>query len=50
MTPHASGWSAGLLDRRWSVIAENLLRLERGEALRNVLRPPDGARPAPGAP
>ena len=51
MTPHASGWSAGLLDRRWSVIADNLLRLERGEALRNVLRrPPAGASPAPGAP
>ena len=50
MTPHASGWSAGLLDRRWSVISENLLRLERGEPLRNVLRPPVGASPAPGAP
>lgn len=50
MTPHASGWSAGLLDRRWSVIADNLLRLERGEALRNVLRRPAGASPAPGAP
>lgn len=50
MTPHASGWSAGLLDRRWSVIAENLRRLERGEPLRNVLRPPVGASPAAGAP
>ncbi len=50
MTPHASGWSAGLLDRRWSVITDNLLRLERGEALRNVLRRPAGASAAPDAP
>ena len=42
MTPHASGWSAGLLERRWRVIADNLLRLERGEALRHVLRRPGG--------
>lgn len=46
MTPHASGWSAGLLDRRWRVIADNLRRLERGEALRHVLRGRDGAAPA----
>ena len=50
MTPHASGWSAGLLDRRWSVIADNLLRLGQGEPLTNVLHPPGGARPAAGAP
>ena len=39
MTPHASGWSAGLLERRWTVITDNLLRLEHGRPLRNVLRP-----------
>ena len=50
MTPHASGWSAGLLDRRWSVIADNLTRLERGEPLRNLLRPPGGMLPSAGAP
>ncbi len=50
MTPHASGWSAGLLERRWTVIADNLLRLERGDPLRNLLRPPGGVSPAPGAP
>ena len=50
MTPHASGWSAGLLDRRWSEIADNLSRLERGEPLRNVLRPSGGASSASGAP
>ena len=50
MTPHASGWSAGLLERRWTVIADNLLRLERGEPLLNLLRPPAGVSPAAGAP
>ena len=46
MTPHASGWSAGLLERRWSLIADNLLRLRRGDPLLNVLHPAAGARPA----
>ena len=50
MTPHASGWSAGLLERRWTVIADNLLRLERGDPLLNLLRPPAGVSPAAGAP
>ena len=49
MTPHASGWSAGLLARRWSVIADNLLRLARGDPLHNLLRPPGGDPPAAGA-
>ena len=40
MTPHASGWSAGLLDRRWGVICQNLDRLARGEDLLNVARAP----------
>ena len=38
MTPHASGWTAGLLPRRNRVVAENLDRLARGEPLRNVVR------------
>ena len=50
MTPHASGWSAGLLERRWTVIADNLLRLERGDPLLHVLRAPAIAPPARGAP
>ena len=50
MTPHASGWSAGLLDRRWTVIADNLLRLERGAALHHLLRAPSGSSPGGGAP
>jgi phosphoglycerate dehydrogenase-like enzyme len=40
MSPHASGWSAGLLDRRWKFIAKNLRRLERGEPLENLLKAP----------
>ena len=43
MTPHASAWSEGLLGRRWGVITDNLQRLERGDALRHVLRAPGGA-------
>ena len=37
MSPHASGWSAGLLDRRWSFIAANLDRLANGEDLVNTV-------------
>lgn len=36
MTPHASGWSAGLFPRRWSIIAENLNRLSTGRDLINL--------------
>ena len=40
MTPHASGWSRGLLDRRWRVMIENFNRLARGEPLLNRVRAP----------
>jgi phosphoglycerate dehydrogenase-like enzyme len=43
MSPHASGWSAGLLDRRWAVMSENLERLARGDELLNVLKRPGEA-------
>jgi phosphoglycerate dehydrogenase-like enzyme len=43
MSPHASGWSAGLLDRRWAVMSENLERLARGDELVNVLKRPGEA-------
>lgn len=46
MSPHASGWSAGLLRRRFAVMADNLNRLERSEPLRNVLRAPGAPPPA----
>ena len=40
MTPHASGWTDGLLPRRNRAIADNLNRLARGEPLVNVVRAP----------
>lgn len=40
LTPHTSGWSAGLHERRWRVIAQNLDRLARGEPLLNLVRAP----------
>ncbi|MHA1567353.1 MAG: 2-hydroxyacid dehydrogenase [Alphaproteobacteria bacterium] len=40
MTPHASGWTYELVDRRWRVIAENLDRFARGEPLRNIVLAP----------
>ncbi len=45
MTPHASGWSRGLLQRRWRVMIENFNRLARGEALVNQVHAPDSPVP-----
>jgi phosphoglycerate dehydrogenase-like enzyme len=36
-TPHASGWTQGLFERRYARIAANIMRLKRGEALENVV-------------
>jgi len=38
MTPHTSAWTTGMVDRRWSEIADNLDRLQRGETLRYQLK------------
>ena len=38
MTPHTSAWTTGMVERRWSEIAENLDHLSRGEPLRYQLR------------
>jgi phosphoglycerate dehydrogenase-like enzyme len=38
MTPHASGWTEGLRPRRSKIMADNLNRLARGEALINVVQ------------
>lgn len=38
MTPHTSAWTTGMVDRRWSEIAENLDRLAHGEPLRHQLK------------
>ena len=37
MTPHSSGWSEALIERRWQTVADNLNRLARGEALDNLV-------------
>ena len=36
-TAHSCAWTAELLERRYAVIADNLTRLRRGEARRNVI-------------
>lgn len=36
-TAHSCAWTAGLLERRYAVIADNLTRLRRGSELRNVI-------------
>ena len=36
-TPHNSGWTAGMVGRRWDEIAGNLSRFARGEPLANVV-------------
>ena len=38
MTPHTSGWTTGMIDRRWTEIAANLDSLVRAEPLRNRLK------------
>jgi len=37
MTPHCSGWTSGMVRRRWDEIAENLRCFVRGETLINVV-------------
>jgi phosphoglycerate dehydrogenase-like enzyme len=37
VTPHNSGWTAGMVRRRWDEIAENLGRFVRGEPLVNIV-------------
>jgi phosphoglycerate dehydrogenase-like enzyme len=37
MTPHCSGWTAGMVRRRWDEVAGNINRFVRGETLINVV-------------
>jgi len=37
MTPHNSGWTESLIQRRWQSVADNLNRLSRGEKLNNLV-------------
>ena len=39
MTPHCSGWTDGLIERRFKIVAENARRLYTGEALVNQVYP-----------
>jgi phosphoglycerate dehydrogenase-like enzyme len=40
MTPHSSGWTEQMMDRRWDMIVANLRAIWRGEPLSNVVRAP----------
>jgi phosphoglycerate dehydrogenase-like enzyme len=42
MTPHCSGWTEGLMPRRFAVIADNLERLQAGRPLLNQVHPAPG--------
>ncbi len=37
MTPHCSGWTGGMVARRWSEVADNINCFGRGEPLKNVV-------------
>jgi phosphoglycerate dehydrogenase-like enzyme len=37
MTPHCSGWTKGMVARRWGEVAGNINRFVRGEPLENVV-------------
>lgn len=39
MTPHSSGWTEQMMDRRWDMIVANLRALAHNQPLRNVVRP-----------
>ena len=38
-TPHISGWTNGLIKRRYAFIARNIEKLRKGSALENLIRP-----------
>ena len=40
MTPHSSGWTEQMMDRRWNMIIANLRAAWSGEPLINVVRGP----------
>ena len=42
MTPHCSGWTEGLMPRRFALIADNLERLQSGRPLLNQVYPQPG--------
>lgn len=38
-TPHVSGWTEGLMQRRYAFIADNIRALQQGRSLGNLVRP-----------
>jgi phosphoglycerate dehydrogenase-like enzyme len=44
MTPHCSGWTEGLMERRFAVIIDNIERLRDGRPLLNQVYPAPGTR------
>ncbi len=42
MTPHCSGWTEGVMARRFAVIGDNLERLRTGQPLLNQVHPARG--------
>lgn len=39
MTPHSSGWTEQMMDRRWSMMVANLHALWHGKPYQNIVRP-----------
>jgi phosphoglycerate dehydrogenase-like enzyme len=37
VTPHNSGWTSGMVRRRWDEIADNMARFVRGDSLINLV-------------
>ena len=37
VTPHNSGWTGGMVRRRWDEIADNISRFTRGDTLINLV-------------
>jgi phosphoglycerate dehydrogenase-like enzyme len=37
MTPHSSAWTTGMIERRWTTIADNIGKVLRGEAPVNIV-------------
>ena len=46
MTPHCSGWTEGLMERRFAVIIDNIQRLRDGRPLLNQVHPAGRIGPA----
>jgi phosphoglycerate dehydrogenase-like enzyme len=43
-TPHNSGWTSGMVERRWNEIADNINRFVRGAPVINLVATTEGSR------